>query len=82
MSPEHITSARREMGLTYESLASLLHCSESAVRRWESPVGSKQHKNILGPAKVALCLLLNRHRRGLDLDIVSETKFRTMQKSD
>lgn len=55
--PEHVKSARKQLGLTQAGLAALLRLGKKngadTVRAWESG-----KRNISGPAQVALeCLL-------------------------
>jgi len=57
MHPSAVTAARERLGLTRAQLAAALECTVRAVQTWESG-----ERNIPGPARVALRLMLQASR--------------------
>lgn len=62
MSPDEIKAARLELGMTQAALAEALELSNNdsaTVRSWE-----KGRRKPIGPVRVAIRLMLERHRSG------------------
>lgn len=58
MAPADVRRARQRLGLTVRELAAALECTPRAVEAWEAG-----ERNVPGPARVALRLMLERLRR-------------------